>query len=232
MTRRSNLESRCSRYRPCRWSTLACRHPQAAAGHCRRSGADRQRLVPQKGRWMRKRKCRFSQKRRRSNEGREVPAVRWSMSLPHPDSGKDPPPTPLSRCRAGLGVHRPDERRCRYRWWAAKSRRRQLIEEFRQREHWPAAPRHRKSPPSNECRAAAPSACHRRSPFLRTTCRGPRPLSKPVKDCIAPSGSTRRIRASSVPTKIRFPMGTQHESANSLFAIAVHSPLAARRQTE
>jgi hypothetical protein len=60
----------------------------------------------------------------------------------------------------------------------------------------------------------------------------PATASKPVKRCCAPPGPTRGIYASSVPTKTTFPIGTQHESANSLFAIAVHSPSEDRRQSE
>ena len=57
----------------------------------------------------------------------------------------------------------------------------------------------------------------------------PATVSKPVRYCCEPSGSTRRIRASSVPTKTTSPIGMQHESSNSLFAIAVHSPSEDRR---
>jgi len=40
--------------------------------------------------------------------------------------------------------------------------------------------------------------------------RAPSLAGSPVRHCCVPSGSTRRICASSVPTKTTFPIATQH----------------------
>src|SRR5262249_11200955 len=72
--------------------------------------------------------------------------------------------------------------------------------------------------------------CSSGSPLQRTTCRGPLRRQNP-SGVAAPSGSTRRICASAVPTKTTSPIATQHESSNSLSAIAVHSQSEDRRQS-